>query len=646
MRKEILALRREMKKHGITMYLVPTGDEHQSEYVSEYHKFRAYLSGFTGSAGTLLVTKDECLLWTDGRYFVQAAKELENSGIILMKSGEKDVPTILEYISLNIKENDVFGFDGTLVSYTQGKAFYNCVTEKGGTHLDVSMADYVWKKRPARCYGKIKRLDISYTGSDVQEKLEWIRTVMRKQGATVHVLSTLDDIAWLFNLRGCDIPYNPVFYSYAVITMEKALLYVNSHTINKELLKVLSDEGVEVRDYYEFFDELKKEMQGQRVFLDEQRSSYKTCDILSEKNELIFAENPSVLMKAVKNQAECENIRKAHQADGLVMCKFIYWIKKQMLKKQSENDMVLTECEAADYLDQLRLSMPDCMDLSFDTIAAYGANAAMCHYSPDRKNPIELKPEGFFLVDCGGQYLTGTTDITRTIALGPLSEQQKRHYTLVLKGHIRLAMARFPKGICGANLDILARGPLWMEGLDFNHGTGHGVGYYLNVHEGPNNIHWNLQRKNAKMIPLQPGMLTSNEPGLYLEGEYGIRLENLILTKSVTHSKSYNGVDQSGEKDNTGSDNTETKNTEISSAGLNNKDNTLIGDSKLIVDDKFLEFETVTKAPFERDGIIRELLSADELNWLNEYHKSVYELYRDELSEEEQIWLQKITAPL
>lgn len=626
MKKEILALQSEMKKYGITMYLVPTGDEHQSEYVSEYYKFRAYLSGFTGSAGTLLVTGDKCLLWTDGRYFVQAAKELENSGIILMKSGEKGVPTILEYISSKIKENDVFGFDGTLVSYIQGRAFHDCVTQKGGKILDISLADDVWKKRPSIYHGKISRLDLCYTGCTDQKKLEQVRNAMAEHDATIHVLSTLDDIAWIFNLRGHDIPYNPVFYSYAVITMDRAILYVKSHTMDEELLDVLSDESVEVRDYFEFFEELDKKFQGEKILLDDRRSSYKVCDILMEKNELIFSDNPSILFKSIKNETECRNIRKAHEADGLVMCRFIYWIKTQMLERDIPEDKILTECDAADYLDQLRRSMPDCSDLSFDTIAAYGPNAAMCHYSPDRDNPVELKPEGFFLVDCGGQYLTGTTDITRTIALGPLTEQQKKHYTLVLKGHIRLAMARFPKGICGANLDILARGPLWGEGLDFNHGTGHGVGYYLNVHEEPNNIHWNLQRKNAKTVPLLPGMLTSNEPGLYLEGEYGIRLENLTLTRSLIKAEKYDvaAMDE-----------------------VNNpKSNFQTNESKCVVDDRFLEFETVTKAPFERDAIIKELLSADELDWLNAYHTSVYDLYHSKLNEEERIWLQNATAPL
>lgn len=595
MKKEILLIQNEMKKNGITMYIVPTADEHQSEYVCEYYKFREYLSGFTGSAGTLLITEEECLLWTDGRYFVQAAKELENSGIILMKSGEKDVPTIAEYISSNIKHGNVLGFDGALISQAQSKIFIKCAEKKGASILDISLTDQVWIKRPAISCGKIMRLGLFYTGRRVQEKLEMIREYMKKQDAEVHVISALDDIAWIFNLRGRDIPYNPVFYSYAVITMEQVILFLKQGSANDEILDILQEENIEVHNYYDFFDYLNKEITGKKILLDKLKSSYKTCSILSEKNELVFDENPSTFLKAIKTTAECENLKVAHEIDGLIMCKFIYWIKKQI-----KEGALVTECDAADYLDRLRLNHRDCLDLSFDTIAAYGANGAMCHYSPDRNNPVVLKPEGFFLVDCGGQYLKGTTDITRTIALGELTKRQKKHYTLVLKGHIRLAMARFPEGVCGANLDVLARGPLWNEGLDFNHGTGHGVGYYLNVHEGPNNIHWNLHRKNWKMVPLKPGMLTSNEPGLYLEDEYGIRLENLILTKKAE------------------------------GFGMND----------------FLEFETVTKVVFERDAILPELLSIEEKGWLNAYHQSIFELYAKKMSEEERKWLRAVTVAL
>lgn len=595
MRNEMIQLKKEMKKQGIAMYLVPTGDEHRSEYVPEFYKFRAYLSGFTGSAGTLLVTDEECLLWTDGRYFIQAEKQLQNSGIVLMKSGEKGVPTLEEYVSLHVKEGDVIGVNMALISCSFGKELAEIVEKQQARLEDVDFANLVWKNRPAMQVSKVERLGPFYTGRRVQEKLEMVRESMKKEGADVHVISSLDDIAWLYNLRGKDIPYNPVFYAYTVIEPDRALLFAKPYAIDENLMETLQDEKIEVLEYDDFYEYIEKNIADKQVLLDSTRCNYRIYDLLGTKNEIIEKENPTVLMKSIKTAVESHNISVAHQQDGLIMIKFIYWIKKQIA-----DGVAVTEYEAAEYLDKLRLAGRECVDLSFDTIAAYGPNAAMCHYSPSENDSAKIEPEGFLLVDSGGQYLKGTTDITRTIAVGPLTKKQKEHYTLVLQGHIRMSMARFPEGVCGANLDILARGPLWSKGLDFNHGTGHGVGYYLNVHEGPNNIHWNLQRKTAKTIPLQPGMLTSNEPGLYLEGQYGIRIENLLLTKKVE---------------------------EFGIKG-------------------FLEFETVTRAPYERDAILPEFLSDEELNWLNEYHRQLFEVYSKNLTEEERVWFRGVTEPL
>lgn len=595
MRKEITLLQERMRKYGIHMYLVPTGDEHQSEYVPEYYEFRAYLSGFTGSAGTLLVTEEKCLLWTDGRYFIQAEKQLENTGIILMRSGEKGVDTIEEYISSHIKEREVLGFNGTMFSLEQARRLVKAAENAGASVCDMDLSEEVWENHPAIAVGKIKSLGLDYTGREVKEKLEMIRTAMKKVGADMHIVSSLDDIAWIFNLRGRDIPYNPVFYSYAIISGESAALFVKYRAVDEELQITLQKEKVEVLDYFQFFEYLKNNCIGKKILLDPSRNSYRTYCLLKSNNEIIEKESPSILMKAIKTKTEVANLKASHESDGLIMTKFIYWIKKKM-----EEETPVTEYEAAEYLDHLRLLQEECLDLSFDTIAAYGENAAMCHYSPDKNNPVYLKKEGFLLVDSGGQYLNGTTDITRTIAVGTLTKEQKEHYTLVLQGHIRLSMARFPEGVCGANLDILARGPLWNRGLDFNHGTGHGVGYYLNVHEGPNNIHWNIQRKNAKSVPLKPGMLTSNEPGLYLQDQYGIRIENLMLTKAVKDLKT----------------------------------------------EGFLEFETVTKAPYEREAIIPEMLSEEELNWLNQYHQQLFELYSKSLTQAECNWLRGVTEPL
>lgn len=595
MKQEIKTLQKVMKNHGLTMYMVPTSDEHQSEYIPEYYKFRAYLTGFTGSAGTLLVTQEECLLWTDGRYFIQAEKQLENTGIILMRSGEKNVPTISEYISSHINEQDRLGFDASLFGYEQMRDLLEVVERAGADYMDLGLTNEVWTNHPALQIGKIKKLGIQYTGNTTESKIEKIKNEMIRLVADVHIISSLDDIAWIFNLRGCDIPYNPVFYSYAVISAEKTVLYVKKKAMIDEIRRDLENQRIIIADYDQFFEDLAAHYSNKRILLDTAKTSYRTYDVLKKNNQIVEHDNPSALMKALKTEEECTNIIKAHITDGFLVTRFIYWLKKQIA-----DGVIVTECEAADYLDRLRLEHDDCCDLSFDTIAAYGKNAAMCHYSPDRKHPVRIENQGFLLVDSGGQYLEGTTDVTRTIAVGSLTKEQKEHYTLVLQGHIRLSMVKFPVGVCGANLDILARGPLWNRGLDFNHGTGHGVGYYLNVHEGPNNIHWNLQRKTAKTTPLQPGMLTSNEPGLYLQDQYGIRIENLILTKKVDEGQE-NG---------------------------------------------FLEFLTVTKVPYEREAVIAEMLSDEELAWFNAYHAEVYELFAQKLSKEERIWLKAVTEPL
>ena len=414
MRNEMIQLKKEMKKQGIAMYLVPTGDEHRSEYVPEFYKFRAYLSGFTGSAGTLLVTDEECLLWTDGRYFIQAEKQLQNSGIVLMKSGEKGVPTLEEYVSLHVKEGDVIGVNMALISCSFGKELAEIVEKQQARLEDVDFANLVWKNRPAMQVSKVERLGPFYTGRRVQEKLEMVRESMKKEGADVHVISSLDDIAWLYNLRGKDIPYNPVFYAYTVIEPDRALLFAKPYAIDENLMETLQDEKIEVLEYDDFYEYIEKNIADKQVLLDSTRCNYRIYDLLGTKNEIIEKENPTVLMKSIKTAVESHNISVVHQQDGLVMIKFIYWIKKQIA-----DGVAVTEYEAAEYLDKLRLAGRECVDLSFDTIAAYGSNASMCHYSPSENDSAKIEPEGFLLVDSGGQYLKGTTDITRTIAVGP-----------------------------------------------------------------------------------------------------------------------------------------------------------------------------------------------------------------------------------
>lgn len=597
MKKEIQLLQAEMKKRNIQMCFIPTGDYHLSEYIDDYFKTRAFLSGFTGSAGTLLVTTEKAMLWTDGRYFIQAGKQLKDTEIELMKSGEEGVPEIEEYVRRNLKKGERFSFDGKVVSAKEGKNLALVVKEcdgvlENGQWINEWM-DENWQDRPKQNFQPIERLGLFLTGRRVQEKLDMVREAMAEVHADCHILSSLDDLAWLYNLRGKDIPHNPVFYGFSIITLGEAYLFVGEHAVDESLLELLSDEHVTVMPYVDFYKYINVNIKNQKVLVDSANSTYALVETLEKQeseNILIDKENPTLLFKAVKTTVEADNIRKAQEIDGLAMIHFIYWVK---------NKEKLTEKDVADYLDKLRLAHRECMDISFDTIAAYGENAAICHYSPD-ENSAELKPEGFLLVDSGGQYTKGTTDITRTIALGALTEQQKMHYTLVLKGHIRLAMARFPKGTCGANLDVLARGPLWDHGLDYNHGTGHGVGYYLNVHEGPQSINWKIGARKANTVALQPGMLTSNEPGFYLEGEYGIRLENLILTKNAEEP------------------------------GMKN----------------FLEFETMTFVPFEREAILPELLEEKEKVWLNTYHQNIFEMYAKKLSEEEHNWLKSVTLPL
>lgn len=620
MKKEIQLFQAEMRKQKIQMCLIPTGDYHLSEYIDDYFKIRAFLSGFTGSAGTLLITTEKAMLWTDGRYFIQAGKQLKDTKIELMKSGEEGVLEIDEYIRRTLKPGEKISFDGKVLSAKEGKKLSMIVKACGGIlensqWIDEWM-DKNWQDRSSQNFKPAERLGLFLTGRRVQEKLEMVRNAMEEVHADCHILSSLDDLAWLYNLRGRDIPHNPVFYGFSVITFDEAYLFLDKNAVNESLTEILVEEHVTVMPYDEFYNYINTKIKNQNVLIDSANSAYALVEALEKpeaENRIIDKENPTLLFKAVKTTVEVDNIRKAHEIDGLAMIRFIYWVKEQAnkqiknqeqiqeseIRESKENICTLTEKSAAEYLDKLRLSHRECTDISFDTIAAYGENAAICHYSPD-ENSARLKPEGFLLVDSGGQYTKGTTDITRTIALGSLTEQQKKHYTLVLRGHIRLAMARFPKGTCGANLDVLARGPLWEHGLDYNHGTGHGVGYYLNVHEGPQNISWKIGPRKANTVVLQPGMLTSNEPGLYLEGEYGIRLENLILTKTV---------DEPGMKN-------------------------------------FLEFETMTFVPFERDAILPELLEEKEKRWLNEYHQKIYEMYAKKVSEEECKWLKAATLPL
>ena len=596
--ERIAKLQQEMKAAGIDLYLVPTADFHQSEYVGDYFKARAWLSGFTGSAGTLIVTKDQACLWTDGRYFIQAAKQLSGTGVTLMKMGEEGVPTVEEFIEANLPQKGCMGCDGRTISVAEGRKYEELLNKKEGTlKCQDDLAGKIWSDRPQMSKEPVYVLNVKYAGETREDKISRVREEMKKAGAQVHVLSSLDDIVWLLNIRGNDIEYNPVDLSYVILTMDQVHFYVQEEAVPDQVREELEKAGAVLHPYFQIYEDVKKLDPSYKVMLEEQCTNYALYKNIPEGTEVIFQPNPAAVFKGNKNPVEMENLKIAHVKDARAMCRFIYWLKKNVPGGE------VTEYSASMESRKFRMEDPDCLDLSFETICAYGPNAAMCHYAPTETDFAKVEPKGFFLIDSGGQYWQGTTDITRTIAVGELTREQKEHFTLVLQGHIRLAMAKFQQGCSGANLDILVRGPLWAKGLDFNHGTGHGVGYLLNVHEGPQNINWKIHTSGGRRgnaTPLEEGMLTSDEPGLYLEGKYGIRTENLLLCRKA-------------EKNEYG---------------------------------QFMEFETVTLVPYEREAILPEMLTREELEWLNHYHKKVYETIGPLLNEEERNWLKEATAEI
>lgn len=595
-RVRIEKLQQEMAAAGMDMYLVPTADFHQSEYVGAYFKVRAWLSGFTGSAGTLVVTRDHAYLWTDGRYFIQAGRELEDTGVTLMKMREEGVPTVDEFLEENLPQGGCLGCDGRTISVSQGKAYADMMEKKQGCFLcQDDLGGKIWNDRPMMSREQAFLVDVKYVGRSREEKLADVRSIMRENRADIHLLSSLDDIAWLLNIRGNDIECNPVILSYVILTEKDVFFYVQEEAVSPDIRAELEKSGITMLPYYQVYEDVKKFADKDSVLLDEAVVNYALFENIPGGVKTVSCINPSKPMKAMKNEVERENVRAAHIKDAKAMCRFIYWLKQNVGKEE------ITEYSAAQKSFQFRAQDPDFLDLSFGTICAYGPNAAMCHYAPTEDACANVEPKGFFLIDSGGQYWQGTTDITRTIAVGELTQEQKEHFTLVLKGNIRLATAKFMYGMGGAHLDCLARGPLWERGLDFNHGTGHGVGFLLNVHEGPQNINWNSAIRPGGYVPLEEGVLISDEPGLYLEGRYGIRCENLLLCRK-------------GEKNAYG---------------------------------QFMEFEVVTLVPFEREAILPELLGAEELAWLNAYHRHVYETIAPLLdSQEERKWLKEATAEI
>ncbi|MEY8336787.1 aminopeptidase P family protein [Lachnospiraceae bacterium 62-35] len=592
-RKRIECLREAMKKLGLYAYLIPTADCHDSEYAGSYFRCREYITGFTGSAGTALITEKEACLWTDGRYFVQAEKELEGSGIRLMKMGEEGVPTLEQYLEAELPEGGALGFDGRVVSARKGEELEECAKRKKGTicfHID--LAGSIWADRPKLSCEPVWILDEKYTGKSSREKLRLLRQEMEKEEASVHIITTLDDITWLLNIRGNDIPCNPVALCYFIMTEKKNLLFIQNRAVDREVQSYLASLQVELHPYEEIYEYV-KQFSEEKILLEKGRISMALWRNIALSNEKIVRMSPCTRMKAVKNRIEMEHIRQAHIKDGIAVTRFLYWLKSNIGK------IPMDEISVSKHLESLRKEQEGYLGPSFETISAYGSNAAMCHYSAAETGGRKLEPRGMYLIDSGGQYYEGTTDITRTVVLGELTGEERLHFTLAAMGMLRLGNAKFLSGCRGVNLDYIAREPFWQRGLDFNHGTGHGVGFLLNVHEGPNAIRWKLL-PSCQEWTLEEGMLTSDEPGIYVEGSHGVRTENLMLCRKEEKNK-YG---------------------------------------------QFMGFEFVTFVPIDLDGIDLSVMENRDIHLLNQYHKTVWEKISPHLEGEEREWLRECTREI
>lgn len=593
-------LRDRMKELGIDAYLVPTADFHESEYVGEFFKCRHFLTGFNGTAGTAVITMDKAGLWTDGRYFVQAEEQLSGSEIKLYRMGESEFPTLDEFLEEELPVDGCLGFDGRVVNSELGYGLQNLLQEKNVTiNCSKDLVGEIWTSRPAMSCEPIWSLDVKYAGKSTVEKLSDLRDAMKKNKAQIHLMTALDEIAWLFNLRGNDIVNNPVFLSYALITQDEAYLYVQKEAIKedtkmgKEVCAALAEAKVQVKEYAEFLQDVAA-LKNEKILLERKKASFAVCESIDASCRIIDEMNPCATMKAVKNATEIENMRKAHLKDGIAVTKFMYWLKHTI------GTCDMTEMTAAHKIEELRAEQGNYIEPSFVTIAAYKENAAMCHYHPSDEVCKKLKPEGLLLVDSGGQYLEGTTDITRTYALGPLTEKEKEYYTIVAAAMLKVSTMKFLHGCRGINLDYTIREAFWKRGLDFAHGTGHGVGYLSNVHERPNGLRWKVVPERQDSAVIEPGMICSDEPGLYFAGDFGTRTENLILC--VEDEKNEYG--------------------------------------------QFLRFEFLTKAPIDLEALDTRFMDDADIERLNTYHKDVYETISPYMNEEEKEWLKHVTREI
>lgn len=580
----IAALRAHIAQEQIQAFIIPSTDPYLSEYVAPHWQSREWISGFTGSAGTVVVTAKDAGLWTDSRYFLQAARQLEGTCITLYKEMLPETPNIPEFLSAHLQEGDCVGIDGKMFSAEEVEHLQKEL-KKSGIRIK-SIADpmqLLWTDRPAMPLAPAFVYDTKYAGMSFTEKLPAVRQAMEAAGADSLLLSALDEIAWLLNIRGNDVHCNPVVVSYLLIEKDKVNYFVQPQKVTPELAEYFSANGISVHPYEEIGHYLNS-FNAHSILMNPAKTNYAIYSAIRPGCLIINGASPVALLKAIRNKQEIAGIHAAMQRDGVALVKFLKWLDEAVPAGKE------TEISVDKKLHTFRAAQPLYMGESFDTIAGYKEHGAIVHYEATPETDVTLKPEGFLLLDSGAQYLDGTTDITRTIALGPLTEEEKTDYTLILKGHIALAMAVFPEGTRGAQLDVLARMPIWKKRMNYLHGTGHGVGHFLNVHEGPQSI-----RMNENPVALQPGMVTSNEPGVYKAGSHGIRTENLVLTVPAGEG--------------------------------------MFG--------KYLKFETLTLCPICRKGIIKELLTAEEIGWLNDYHRTVYEKLSPDLNNDEREWLKE-----
>ena len=583
-------LRKLMKEKNIDAYVIPSADAHQSEYPTEHFKSRAWVSGFTGSAGTVAVTMSRAVLFTDGRYFLQAEEQLEGTDVELFKMGESGVPTLEEFLKEQLNEEETLGFDGKLFSNLEVDKIKSALNSKNiSLSTEFDLIDEIWTDRPELPSGEIFVHNIEFAGKSISEKLELIRTEMDEKGADYYLLSALDAVAWTLNIRGSDIPYNPVVISYAIIGQKDVRIFIDDAKLNDDTTEYLKNNNIEICGYNSIEKALKSIKIDESIYFDQSKISEWCFNSIPISVKKISGEDIVENLKAIKNEIEIENFKNSQQRDGVAIVKFLYWLDKNI------GNIEITEISASDKLEEFRREGDNYVSLSFETISGYKDHAAIVHYSATKDTEYKLENKGMLLLDSGAQYLDGTTDITRTIVLGEITKEEKRDFTLVLKGHIALSKAKFTYGTTGTQLDILARMPLLEDGKNFRHGTGHGIGFLLSVHEGPHRI-----SPVYSKVKLESGMLVTNEPGFYKDGEYGIRTENIMLVREDCENE--------------------------------------YGD--------FMKFETTTLCPIDLRGIEKELLNDGELKWLNDYHSDVYRSLRIHLNKQEQEWLKVQTREL